>query len=218
MPYLYAQAINSCTRGHPIQRAMLVDFIGDRTTHSLDQQYMLGPNLLFAPVFGDEDHDTEYYLPSGKWTTFSPVYGGNRARVAIGPTWVREKVPLSEIPAYVRPGSVLVLGPPNTKKPDYDLAEDVEVQLYQFEEGSRVSCDIPTGHGQEVAATLQVEYTGGKMLIKVDRGSLNNWCVRLFQDGLSAISDVKGGILEVGEDGQFFIRAEGGCNEIVINV
>lgn len=37
-----------------IQFKELVDFIGDRAPHSLDQQYMLGPNLLFAPVFGAE--------------------------------------------------------------------------------------------------------------------------------------------------------------------
>lgn len=198
---------------------MLVDFIGDRTTHSLDQQYMLGPNLLFAPVFGDEDHDTEYYLPRGTWTAFSPVFGNSRPRIAVGPTWVKEKVPLSEIPAYVRPGSVLVLGPQNTKKPDYNLAEDVEIQLYQLERGSQLSCDIPTGQGREIAATLQVHYTDSKVVIKVDGGSLNNWKVRLFQDGLSTIRGVTGGILEeVGEEGGFFIRAEKGCNEITIGV
>jgi len=50
----------------------LVDFIDDRTTHSLDQQYMLRPNLLFTAVFGEEGCEPEYYLPAGFWTAYTP--------------------------------------------------------------------------------------------------------------------------------------------------
>lgn len=58
MPYLYdlvrmvelpredvayvVQSITANTKGHPLQRAMFLEFLDDRTTHYLDRQYMLG--------------------------------------------------------------------------------------------------------------------------------------------------------------------------------
>ena len=57
-------------KGHPVQRAMFLEFLWDRTTHYLDRQYMLGPNLLVAPVFVPEGEESEYYLPPGRWTSF----------------------------------------------------------------------------------------------------------------------------------------------------
>lgn len=86
-------------------RAMFLEFIDDRTTHHLDQQYMLGPSLLVAPVFVSADEETEYYLPAGRWTSFY-----NPQRVVQGPTWIKEKVALDDIPLWVRQGSVVLLG------------------------------------------------------------------------------------------------------------
>jgi alpha-glucosidase (family GH31 glycosyl hydrolase) len=36
------QSIQAHTKGHPLQRAMFLEFLDDRTTHYLDRQYMLG--------------------------------------------------------------------------------------------------------------------------------------------------------------------------------
>lgn len=78
-------------------RAMFLEFIDDRTTHHLDQQYLLGPSLLVAPSFVSASELTEYYLPAGHWTSFfSPQ------RVVQGPTWIKEKVALDDIPLWVR--------------------------------------------------------------------------------------------------------------------
>ena len=64
------QAIEAHTKGHPLMRAMFLEFIEDRTTHYLDQQFMLGPSLLVAPSFVPDTEITEYYLPAGRWTSF----------------------------------------------------------------------------------------------------------------------------------------------------
>jgi hypothetical protein len=39
------QSIQAHTNGHPLQRAMFMEFLDDRTTHYLDRQYMLGMAL-----------------------------------------------------------------------------------------------------------------------------------------------------------------------------
>ena len=64
---------------------MLLEFPEDPGTHSLDRQYMLGADLLVAPVFS-EDGTVEYYVPEGTWTN---VITGERVS---GPGWRRERM------------------------------------------------------------------------------------------------------------------------------
>src|SRR3954466_11785054 len=54
MPYLWAAAVQAHTDGIPVMRAMVLEFPADPTCAFLDRQYMLGPDLLVAPVFSDE--------------------------------------------------------------------------------------------------------------------------------------------------------------------
>lgn len=69
MPYLYRAAVQAHTEGIPTMRAMALEFPKDRTCLYLDRQYMLGDNLLVAPVMNDRGIG-EYYLPKGCWTNF----------------------------------------------------------------------------------------------------------------------------------------------------
>ena len=116
------QSIDGNAKGHPMQRAMFLEFLGDRTTHYLDRQFMLGPSLLVAPVFVPDGEESEYYLPAGRWTSFF-----HPERTLVGPPWVKEVVPMDEIPVWVRPGSVLALGPAGTGRPDYEYAKSVSL-------------------------------------------------------------------------------------------
>ncbi|KAJ3515567.1 hypothetical protein NLJ89_g1674 [Agrocybe chaxingu] len=83
MPYIYNLSIEANSKGHPLMRAMFLEFLDDRTTHYLDRQFMLGPNLLVAPVFVPLNEETEYYLPAGRWTSFF-----HPERTIDGPKWV----------------------------------------------------------------------------------------------------------------------------------
>ncbi|KZT57348.1 glycoside hydrolase family 31 protein [Calocera cornea HHB12733] len=151
VPYLYAQAINAHTVGEPIMRATFLEYPDDKTTYHLDQQYMLGPSLLVAPVFGNDTYLHEYYLPAGRWTSF-----WDDAKVVEGPRWIKEKVAYDSIPVWVREGSVLVLGPKGSKVPDYDYLESGTVKVYDgpFE---KVQVIIPRGKGKDVAVTITVK-------------------------------------------------------------
>ncbi|KAG8825763.1 hypothetical protein FRC17_008547, partial [Serendipita sp. 399] len=221
MPYVWSHAIAAHRLGYPMQRAMLVDFIDDRTTHSLDQQYMLGPSLLFAPVFGDDTHETEYYLPAGTWTAYTPLLGSGKPRIVRGPRWVKEVVPLSEIPTYVRAGSVLALGPSDMKKPDYNLAENVELRVYHPEVGKTATCEIPSGHGAEIAATVLITSDENQVVVKIVEGLLGEWSIRLFEDPTPKIGDVVGATLDgTGEEcashGGILFRVASGRTEVII--
>lgn len=102
VPYLLSAAREVTDRGTPVMRPMLLEFPDDPATGHLDRQYMLGRDLLVAPVFTAEG-DVELYLPAGTWTsllTGESVTGGR---------WVRERHAFDSVPLYVRPGGVVAM-------------------------------------------------------------------------------------------------------------
>ena len=153
---LRVQAIHAHVNGHPLPRAMFLEFLEDRTTHHLDRQYMLGPSLLVAPVFVPKEEETEYYIPAGRWTSLF-----NPQRTILGPVWVHEKVPLDEIPVWIRPNSVLCLGAAGMGRPDYTLNRDVEVHLYEYAEGTESTVALSPTSGTVMDSIHVARSSGG---------------------------------------------------------
>ncbi|KAI0029644.1 glycosyl hydrolases family 31-domain-containing protein [Vararia minispora EC-137] len=179
MPYLYNLAIKANQTGHPLQRAMFLEFPEDRTTHYLDAQYMLGPSLLVAPVLVPEGEQTEYYLPAGRWTSFFEP-----SRVVVGPRWVREVVPVNVLPVWVREGTLLPLGKAGMRRPDYAFAEEVELQLYEIADGADIRIDVPTGTGAQIAGVLSARRMGDEVKVMVE-GEISFAGITLFYEGVS---------------------------------
>ncbi|TFK55276.1 alpha-glucosidase [Heliocybe sulcata] len=188
MPYLYNLAIQANQRGSPVMRAMFVEFLSDRTTHYLDRQYMFGPSLLVAPVFVPLDEESEYYLPAGRWTSFF-----HPERTIQGPVWIKEKVPIDEIPVWVRPNTILCLGPEGVGRPDYDLDKGVEVRLYELDDGQKVGTQIPTGKGGEIAGTVTAIRKGEEVKVNVT-GSPGVARLSLFFTGKYMVAKSGGGL------------------------
>ena len=107
MPYLYEVAKEVAATGIPMMRPMILEFPEDRTCHSVDTQYMLGPSLLVAPVFNAEGH-VQFYLPAGNWTNFFTK------EVVAGGRWVTEQHGFDSLPLYVREGAEIKTGRDDT--------------------------------------------------------------------------------------------------------
>ncbi|MBC9716931.1 alpha-xylosidase [Streptomyces sp. TRM66268-LWL] len=122
MPYLYGAAVEARESGVPLMRPMLLEFPDDPACRTLDRQYMLGPDLLVAPVF-DADGEVEYYVPDGEWTH---LLTGERVT---GPAWHREHHGYDSLPLLVRPGTVLPLASDDSR-PDADWTADLTLRVY----------------------------------------------------------------------------------------
>lgn len=99
-PYLVETMREVSEKGLPMMRPMLLAFPEDPTSWFLDQQYMLGSNLLVAPVFNAEG-DVTFYLPSGKWRNYFTdveIDGGR---------WITETHDFHSLPLYIRSGGKL---------------------------------------------------------------------------------------------------------------
>ncbi|MCL2805402.1 MAG: alpha-xylosidase [Treponema sp.] len=95
MPFLLKASKEACEKGTPVLRAMFLEFPDDPACAYLDRQYMLGSDLLVAPVFS-EDGDVTYYLPEGEWTQ---VITGETAK---GGCWKTENHGFLSIPLWRR--------------------------------------------------------------------------------------------------------------------
>ena len=153
MPYLYSAAHEAVEAGLPMMRAMLIEFPDDRTCLHLDQQYMLGSNLLVAPVF-NAGGDIEFYLPAGRWTSLLS------GEVIVGPQWVRQQHGFDSLPLFVRPGSMLAFGPDDGFESDARRPERIEV--FGLDESQTTSLRL---HGPPGTAsiTLSAANIGGRV-------------------------------------------------------
>ncbi len=98
--YLYSEGEICSQVGLPLLRALLLDFAEDINTIYLDDQYLLGNNILVAPVFSKEKQ-RNVYLPAGcNWFNYHSktwFEGGKQYNV---------DVPIDIIPIYFRGGTI----------------------------------------------------------------------------------------------------------------
>ena len=148
MPYLYRAAVEAHEQGIPMMRPMMLEFPNNIACESCDTQYMLGPNLLVAPVFHADGH-VDYYLPEGTWTNLLSGAAAN------GDTWRRETHGYLSLPLMARPNSVIPLGSVDNRT-DYDYADGVELHVFEPEDGE-LRVEIPNVRGEiEAVFTLYV--------------------------------------------------------------
>lgn len=102
-PYHYSWAHKMYRKEAMWIRPMAMDFPDDKQAASTSTQWMDGA-ILVAPIL-DEESEHQVYLPNGSW------YELFTHKVKKGPTERRGNSGLDEIPAYVRPGTIVTLGP-----------------------------------------------------------------------------------------------------------
>lgn len=78
MPYIYAQAKASSEKGLPMLRALFVEFPQDPGSWLIENEYLLGSDMLVAPLFETGATQRNVYLPQGKWIDYQTgkVYNG----------------------------------------------------------------------------------------------------------------------------------------------
>lgn len=100
-PYLYALAREASGPGLPIVRALALGYPQERAAWSIHDQYLLGPDLMVAPVVRRGHRGRHLWIPPGTWIDWWTGAGFQ------GPGRVAVSAPLDRIPLFVRGGSWL---------------------------------------------------------------------------------------------------------------
>ncbi len=170
MPYLYKTSVDTSRSGVPTMRSMVLEFTRDRNCWYLDKQYMLGDNLLVAPIFNDESVGS-FYLPQGTWTDF---FTGEEMP---GGVWTEKTYDYLHLPLMVRENSIVALGSCDDK-PDYDYADGVELRVYALADNQECSTVV---YDMQQKADLQVSITksADTITIKAENAGGKPYTVRL---------------------------------------
>jgi alpha-glucosidase len=105
LPYLYTLFEEASRTGRPVLAPTFFYAQGDPATYTQDTDYLLGPNVLVAPVFEAGASNRTVYLPAGNdWIDYwsDARYGGGQSIVV--------PAPLGQTPLLIRAGAILVRG------------------------------------------------------------------------------------------------------------
>lgn len=106
MPYLYTLMWRASRDGTPAVRPLLYDFPQDPIAVKTDDAFMLGPDVLVAPVLEEGARERSVYLPdrAGGW------YDWHDGRHYPGGAVATVAAPLGRLPLFLRAGALVPLG------------------------------------------------------------------------------------------------------------
>jgi alpha-glucosidase len=91
--------------GAPVQRPLVFDYQYDPTVRDVDDEFLLGPDLLVAPVVNAGVTARHVYLPPGSW------YDWHTGDLIDGSRFLLAQTPMDRIPIYARGGAVIPMWP-----------------------------------------------------------------------------------------------------------
>ncbi len=104
VPLMYSLALDAHATGRPLARPLVFDFPTDPAVGDLWDEFLLGRDLLVAPLWHVGDRSRQVYLPQGAWIDYWDT--GKRFT---GPATITADAPLDRLPMYVRAGGILPL-------------------------------------------------------------------------------------------------------------
>ncbi|MCC5419713.1 glycoside hydrolase family 31 protein [Clostridium perfringens] len=168
LPYIYDLYYISHKEGLPIFRPMIMEYEKDMNLLNMREQFMLGENMLVAPVLYEGERSKTVYLPKGSWFnyfTMEKLQGGK---------WYKLPCELDEILVFVKEGSII---PTYNKKFRNVKERPKNILLKVFGENAKGFHYNDDGHSMEY---LEGKYT--YMDIKVVDGKEE---LKLINNGYS---------------------------------
>jgi alpha-glucosidase len=106
LPYIYTVFHEHTETGAPVMRPLWFEYPDDARTYLVDDQYLVGRDLLVAPVVVESTTKRKVYFPAGDnwvdWWTGKLYVGGKETEV---------EAPLDRLPLFARAGSVIPTQP-----------------------------------------------------------------------------------------------------------
>ena len=172
LPYLYSLAREAHTSGRPLMRPLAFHYPSDPNVWELGSQFLLGPDLLVAPVTRAGATHWPVYLPAGAWYDF---WTGERFE---GGRSVSAPAPLGTIPLFARGGSIIPLGP-TMQRADERPLDDLTLLVYPGAPGEAGECNMYEDDGQSQG------YRAGRHALTNVRATWGDGDVQIELDGAS---------------------------------
>ena len=125
LPYLYTLAWQASRKGYPLVRPLWWADIANEELRGIDDAFLLGDDLLIAPILEAGETQRRVALPQGAWFN---LWDGEPVQ---GPGSVELQAPLERIPVLARGGCIL------------PTAEDQLLFLHIYPPATRMDLPLP---------------------------------------------------------------------------
>ena len=167
LPFLYTTLEEAHRTGVAPFRPLLLNYQDDASTYNIDDQFMVGSDLLVAPIVKPDLTSRLVYLPRGVW------YDYWTGKSYAGGTAYRVEAPLETVPMFVRGGAIIPLGPEMNYTGEKPLSP-VTFAIYPDEKGSAsVTLYEDDGLSPEYKrgvfrrTTINAERSGGSYIVNI---------------------------------------------------
>ena len=157
IPYLYAAFADYAFKGIPPMRPLVLDYPDDENVRNIDDEFMIGESLLFAPLTASQT-ERDVYLPSGKlrfWRD-GKLYAGEKS--------YRMPCPLEEMLLFVKDCTLLPWA-----KPVEHVSSDISIELTARIYGHATACRLYDGDAEHVNpssdAWLECRIANGSLVL-----------------------------------------------------
>jgi oligosaccharide 4-alpha-D-glucosyltransferase len=103
LPHLYNLAYQQTKNGAPIIAPLYFYFPADTVAAKIEDQFMLGRDVVVAPVLEKRATARKYYLPGGKWFDLQQM------KIIEGGKWITRTIGIKDFPILLRESGFMVL-------------------------------------------------------------------------------------------------------------
>lgn len=104
LPYIYTEFQKTAETGLPLVRPLYMEFNGERDLIQVNDEFMLGENILVAPIVREGQVKRLVRLPKGTWFNYwtkEKIEGGG---------YIIADAPMDTMPIYIKAGTILPIG------------------------------------------------------------------------------------------------------------
>ena len=193
LPSLYTAFYQHTRTGSPVVKPIFWNAAADTLALGIEDEYLMGDNLLVAPVLDSAAQSRTVYLPAGQWFRIGDAQSvtGGATVTATAPDVLADggdTTALKGLPVYARAGAVVPMQAPML----YDGArplDTLELHVYPGSATSQLYEDAGDGYGYErgeyrlttmrtisalraltVALTREGQYAGARAFVVVVHG------------------------------------------------
>lgn len=127
LPYIYDLFYKGEKTGLPVMRPLVLHYPNDPEVRNLNSEYLVGENILVAPVLEQGVTKRMVYLPEGTWYDY---WTGEKLE---GKQYILKDAPIDVCPMYIKAGSII---------PTYEVVQYVGEKPY-----NRVELLVTPGEG-----------------------------------------------------------------------
>ncbi|MFH1811650.1 MAG: TIM-barrel domain-containing protein [Pseudomonadota bacterium] len=157
LPYVYSLAHNAADTGAPLLRPLVYDFQEDALATGIDDQLMLGPALLVAPVVGQGVHTRQVHLPTGTWVEWDT---GRRHE---GGGSISVEAPIHRLPVLARANAIVPLWPAQ-RHVGAQVADPLYLELFAVPDQPAQPGFVVLDDGESPGQDAGVPYRQGMVL------------------------------------------------------